>query len=272
MTCFKQKIVQARLIALVLGLFLLPVISWAQTAITGTVTDAAGETVIGANVVERGTRNSTVTDINGRFTLTVADGAVLQVSFLGYATQEVAARPNMTVTLTEDAKALGEVVVVGYGTLDKRQVTSSVTSITARELPQGMGGTTIANALSGKVGGLVMHETPSPNSSLKLQLRCMASVNAESGPLVVIDGMPGGDIRSVVQEDIQSIDILKDASGGAIYGSRATGGVILITTKQAKEGKMKLTYTGEVIFKNTFAKPDIMTAQEFRKYNTTATD
>ena len=101
----------------------------------------------------------------------------------------------MTVTLTEDAKALGEVVVVGYGTLDKRQVTSSVTSITARELPQGMGGTTIANALSGKVGDLVMHETPSPNSDLKLQLRGMASVNAESGPLVVIDGMPGGDIR-----------------------------------------------------------------------------
>jgi TonB-linked SusC/RagA family outer membrane protein len=147
-----------------------------------------------------------------------------------------------------------------------------VTSISARELPQGLGGATIANSLSGKVSGLVMNETPSPNSELKLQLRGMSSINAAAGPLIVIDGMPGGDIRSVVQEDIQSIDILKDASGGAIYGSRATGGVILITTKQAQEGKMKLTYTGEVIFKNTFAKPRVMTAQEFVQYNTAATN
>jgi TonB-linked SusC/RagA family outer membrane protein len=157
-------------------------------------------------------------------------------------------------------------VVVGYGTLEKKQVTNSVTTIAARELPQGLGGATIANSLSGKVSSLVMHETPSPNSELTLQLRGMASINASSGPLVVIDGMPGGDIRSVVQEDIQSIDILKDAAAGAIYGTRATGGVILITTKQAQEGKMKLTYTGEVIFKNTFARPRIMTTQEYVQY------
>jgi TonB-linked SusC/RagA family outer membrane protein len=193
---------------------------------------------------------------------------VLVFSFVGFVEQEITVgnQTVINVTLVEDVQQIGEVVVVGYGTLEKKQVTNSVTTISARELPQGLGGATIANSLSGKVSSLVMQETPSPNSDLKLQLRGMASINAASGPLVVIDGMPGGDIRSVVQEDIQSIDILKDAAAGAIYGTRATGGVILITTKQAQEGKLKLTYTGEVIFKNTFAKPRVMTAQEYVQY------
>jgi TonB-linked SusC/RagA family outer membrane protein len=200
--------------------------------------------------------------------------SVLVFSFVGFATQEitVGSQTAINVTLVEDVLQLEGTVVIGYGTLEKKQVTNSVTTITARELPQGLGGATIANSLSGKVSSLVMQETPSPNSGLTLQLRGMASVNSESGPLVVIDGMPGGDIRSVVQEDIQSIDILKDASAGAIYGTRATGGVILITTKQAQEGKMKLTYTGEVIFKNTFAKPSIMTTQEFMRYRGDGSD
>jgi TonB-linked SusC/RagA family outer membrane protein len=238
-------------------------ISYAQTPVTGTVVDANGETIIGANVTEKGTRNSTVTDVNGRFTLTVAKGAVLQVSFLGYTTRDVAASPNMTVLLTDDAKALDEVVVIGYGTMQKRQVTSSITSISARDLPVGVGGSSIATALKGKVSGLVMSGTTSPNSGNTFQLRGMASINTSRAPLIVIDGMPGGDIRSVVQEDIQSIDVLKDASAGAIYGTRATGGVILITTRQARSNELKMSYTGELTFKQSFGQPDMLNAADY---------
>jgi TonB-linked SusC/RagA family outer membrane protein len=250
---------------------------YAQQSINvrGTVTDQDGEILSGVSVAVKGTATITVSNDNGNYAISVPDnGAVLVFSFVGFATQEVGvgSQTIINVSLVEDVLQLEGTVVIGYGTMEKKQVTSSITTISASELPLGLGGATIANSLSGKVSGLVMHETPSPNSDLKLQLRGMASVNAAAGPLVVIDGMPGGDIRSVIQEDIQSIDILKDASGGAIYGSRATGGVILITTKQAQEGKMKLTYTGEVIFKNTFAKPRVMTAREFVHYNTSATD
>jgi TonB-linked SusC/RagA family outer membrane protein len=253
----------------------LSLIAQQRLNITGTITDENGEVLQGVSITVKGTTAVTVSNDNGNYAITVpGSNSVLVYSFVGFATQEisVSSQTVIDVVLVEDVLQLEGTVVIGYGTLEKRQLTNSVSTVSARELPQGLGGATIANALSGKVSSLVTNETPSPNSKLKLQLRGMASVNAESGPLVVIDGMPGGDIRSVVQEDIQSIDILKDAAAGAIYGTRATGGVILITTKQAQEGKMKLTYTGEVIFKNTFAKPRIMTAKEFVQYNTAAND
>jgi TonB-linked SusC/RagA family outer membrane protein len=240
-----------------------------QINVTGTVTDKDGEVLSGVSITVKGTTAVTVSNDNGNYAISVpGSSSVLVFSFVGFVTQEISVGTQtvVNVTLEEDVLQLEGTVVIGYGTLEKKQVTSSITTITARELPQGLGGATIANSLSGKVSSLVMNETPSPNSGLTLQLRGMASINSESGPLVVIDGMPGGDIRSVVQEDIQSIDILKDAAAGAIYGTRATGGVILITTKQAQEGKLKLTYTGEVIFKNTFAKPDVMTTREFLQY------
>ncbi|MDR0566192.1 MAG: SusC/RagA family TonB-linked outer membrane protein [Prevotellaceae bacterium] len=246
-----------------------------SVTVTGTVTDHDGEALSGASIILKGTTVGTISNASGSYSISVpGSSAVLVFSFMGFVAQEISvgSQAVINVTLEEDVFQLEGTVVIGYGSLEKKQLTNSVTSISARELPQGLGGATIANSLSGKVSSLVMHETPSPNSDLKLQLRGMASINAESGPLVVIDGMPGGDIRSVVQEDIQSIDILKDAAAGAIYGTRATGGVILITTKQAQEGKLKMTYTGEVIFKNTFAKPDIMTAEEFVRYNTAATN
>jgi TonB-linked SusC/RagA family outer membrane protein len=250
-------------------MFTLSLFAQQSVTVTGTVKDADEETLQGVSVAVKGSTSGVATNADGNYSITVTNGnAVLVYSFVGFVTQEitVGSQTVIDVTLVDDVQDIGEVVVVGYGTLEKKQVTSSITTISARELPQGLGGATISNSLNGKVSGLVMRETPSPNSDLTLQLRGMASINAAAGPLIVIDGMPGGDIRSVVQEDIQSIDILKDASGGAIYGSRATGGVILITTKQAQEGKMKLTYTGEVIFKNTFGKPRVMNREEFLQY------
>jgi TonB-linked SusC/RagA family outer membrane protein len=236
--------------------------------ITGTVTDTEGEALIGASVTVQGTSSGAVTDLEGQFAVTAKSGDVLTVSYLGYVTQTVTVgdQSDYRIVMSDNATLLEDVVVVGYGTLEKRQVTNSITSLSARDLPQGLGGATIAGAMKGKVNNLVIEETASPNTGTTLQLRGMASVNATKDPLVVIDGMPGGDIRSVAQEDIQSIDILKDAGAGAIYGTRANGGVILITTKQAQEGKMKLQYTGEAIYKSAFGKPRVMTADEFRQY------
>jgi TonB-linked SusC/RagA family outer membrane protein len=248
---------------------------FAQIKVSGTVNDANGGTLPGVNVMVKGTTTGVVTDADGAYTITVPDAeAELQFSFVGYTTQEftVGNRTNIEVTLNEDATTFEEVVVIGYGSLERKLLTNSVSSISAKELPQGVGGATIVNSMKGKISSLTIQETPSPNSETKLQMRGMASYKSSQGPLVVIDGMPGGDIRSVAQEDIQSIDILKDASAGAIYGTRATGGVILITTKQAQAGKAKVTYTGELLLRKNFGKPRILTASEFKQYKPTAND
>ncbi|MDE6343450.1 MAG: SusC/RagA family TonB-linked outer membrane protein, partial [Muribaculaceae bacterium] len=154
-------------------------------------------------------------------------------------------------------------VVIGYGSMQKKQVTSSITSIKGDDLTAGVGGGDIGSALQGKVSGLTIYNNSSPNNESGFQLRGVASVNAGKTPLIVIDGVPGGDIRSVAQEDIESIDVLKDASAGAIYGTRAAAGVILITTKQAKAGKIHATYTGEFTTEFVRKKPDLMTAAEY---------
>ncbi len=233
--------------------------------ITGIVKDESGEPIIGANVIEEGTTNGVITDFDGKFSLSVSSNAVVKISYIGYTEQNFSVRgkTDFSIILEEDTQALHEVIVVGYGTMQKKQVTSSITSLSAADLPQGVGGSSIATALQGKIGGLVMSGTASPNSSNSFQLRGMASINTSKEPLIVIDGMPGGDIRTVSPEEIQSIDVLKDASAGAIYGTRATGGVILITTKKAKAGKLRLSYTGEVLFKQAFGKPDLLSAADY---------
>jgi TonB-linked SusC/RagA family outer membrane protein len=243
----------------------LPLFAQQNIPVTGTVIDDTGEPLSGASIVEKGTTNGVVTDLDGKFELQVSSGATLVVSYVGYIKQEVAVnnRKKVDITLQEDSQALSEIVVIGYGTMQKKQVTSSITSLSARDLPQGVGGSSIATALQGKVSGLVMSGTTSPNSGNTFQLRGMASINTSRAPLIVIDGMPGGDIRTIVQEDIQSIDVLKDASAGAIYGTRATGGVILITTKQAKSNVLKMSYTGELVLKQSFGKPDMLNAKDY---------
>jgi TonB-linked SusC/RagA family outer membrane protein len=239
---------------------------FSQQSITGTVTDTNGEVLQGVSITVKEGMVGVVSDVNGNYTINVSDkDAVLVFSFVGFLMQEVTvgSQTVINVSLVEDVQLIGEVVVIGYGTLDKRQVTSSITSLSARDLPQGVGGSSIATALKGKVSGLVMSGTTSPNSGNTFQLRGMASINTSRAPLIVIDGMPGGDIRTIVQEDIQSIDVLKDAAAGAIYGTRATGGVILITTKQAKFNTLKASYTGELTLKQAFGKPDMLNAQDY---------
>lgn len=236
--------------------------------VNGSVTDAKGMSVIGATVmVENNANIGTVTDIEGNYRLNnVPSNASLQFSYVGMVTQiiPVKGRTDIDVVMASDAELLDELVVVGYGTMQKKQVTSSITSLSASDLPKGVGGSSIANALQGKVAGLVMSGTASPNSGNTFQLRGgMASINTSRAPLIVIDGMPGGDIRTLSAEEIQSIDVLKDASAGAIYGTRATGGVILVTTKKASTGKLQATYTSELLLKKAFGKPDLLNAQDY---------
>lgn len=247
---------------------MLPVSLFAQTnmSVSGTVVDNIGEPLIGVTVSVKGTTKGSLTDLNGKFSLESTANGILTISYVGYKPKEIKieGKPNLgNIVLEEDTKVLDEVVVVGYGTMEKRAVTSSITSIGAEDMVQGVGGTTLATALQGKVNGLVISGLGSTNAANDIQLRGLASINSSKGPLVVIDGIPGGDIRSVNQEDVQSIDVLKDASAGAIYGTRAAGGVILITTKQAKEGPMKLTYTGEFSLDSWRKKPEVLSAEEF---------
>lgn len=236
--------------------------------ITGIVNDVNGDPVIGATIREKGTVNGTASNMDGQFSLEVGSKAVLEVSYIGYQTQEmrVGGRTALSIVLHEDQQQLEEVVVIGYGTLEKRAVTSSITSISSKDILSGIGGSTIATALKGKISGMTITETSSPNSSTNFQLRGVTSINASSSPLIVIDGIPGGDLRSISQDDIQSIDVLKDASAGAIYGTRAAGGVILVTTKKAQEGPFRLSYTSELSTEQVSRRPQVLDRDAFLRF------
>ncbi|MCC8154539.1 MAG: SusC/RagA family TonB-linked outer membrane protein [Tannerellaceae bacterium] len=257
------------LISLFLMCTTIPMLFAQQSVVNGTIVDNFGDPLIGVTIAVKGTTTGTYSDLDGNFSIEVPENATLVMSYIGFVTQEVKVtntRQHLNVVLLDDTQTLDEVVVVGYGTLQKKQVTSSISSISADKPPTGVGGATIATALQGKVSGLVIAGTDSPNAENTLQLRGPASINSSQNPLVVIDGTPGGDLRSLVQEDILSIDVLKDASAGAIYGTRAAAGVILVTTKsgQVDDGKVKMTYSGEVAFKQSFGKPNLMSADEYR--------
>lgn len=238
--------------------------------VTVKVSDSMGE-LIGANVVVKGTTIGGVTDINGQVVLQdIPANAVLEVSYIGFITKDVKVdnQASISVILEEDAQTLGEVVVVGYGSLDKKQVTSAITSIKADDMMVGVSGSDISTALQGKIGGLVMNNLGSANASTTFQLRGMTSINSGRSPLIVIDGFPGGDIRSLTQEDIKSIDVLKDGSAGAIYGTRAASGVILITTKSGSNtnGKVKLTYSTELSKKQNYNAPEMLSGREYAEH------
>ena len=249
------------------------VVSLAQdNRVKGTVVDGKGEPLIGAvvRIVGADVSYATVTDFDGKFTIKVPNkNATLEIKSVGYKTLRVPANGNLNVTMKEDISDLNEVVVIGYGTLDKKEVTSAITSIKGKDLMVGVGGADVSSALQGKISGLVMSNTGSVNSGTSFQLRGMTSVNAGREPLIVIDGFPGGDIRSLSQDDIASIDVLKDASAGAIYGTRAASGVILITTKSGSNtnGKLDLTYSNEFSHKQSYNAPEMLSGREYAEHN-----
>ncbi|PIQ19735.1 MAG: SusC/RagA family protein [Cytophagales bacterium CG18_big_fil_WC_8_21_14_2_50_42_9] len=235
--------------------------------VTGQVTEANGGPLPGVSILIKGTTNGTATDMEGRFNLAVPDNnAVLVFSFIGYSAKEVPVgnQTTLNVTLAPDAKALEEVVVVGYGTQRAEAVTGSVASISAEEITQVPSGN-ITQALQGRLPGVEFSQSSSqPGASMQIRIRGTRSISGGNDPLVVLDGIPfPGAISDINPNDIKSIDILKDASATAIYGSRGANGVILVTTKSGKAGqKPQVSYNGFHGVKNVFAKYDMMTGPE----------
>ncbi len=238
----------------------------AQNKVSGTVLDATGEPLIGVSVLETGTNNGVVTDFDGGFTLTVKQGAKLTFSYVGYTSKTLAAANGMKVTLEEDNKVLNEVVVVGYGTMRRKDVTSSITTVKAEDLNRGVF-TDPGQMLQGKVPGLVISSTADPNGGATITLRGASTLRSGAmSPYYVIDGIPGVDPSTVAPDDIESIDVLRDATATAIYGSKAANGVIIITTKKGAEEKTNVTYNGYVAFDHILKKYDVATAAELRDY------
>lgn len=259
-----------RSVKLLLLFLLVPLYMSAQTSsVRGTLKDATGEPLIGASVIEKGTTNGAITDIDGNYTISVSPNATLDFSYMGFITQSVAVngRSAIDVVLEEDVKFLDEVVVIGYGAQRKEAVTGSVASIntaTLREVP----GSNISQSLQGRVAGVEMTQSSTkPGAEMQIRIRGTRSLNASNDPLVVLDGIPfAGTISDIDPNNIKSIDILKDASATAIYGSRGANGVILVTTNKGMAGqKPRVSYNSYVGLKTVFAEYPMMNAEEFIK-------
>lgn len=262
----------------VIALSALPAL--AQITVTGTVTDKTGEPLIGASVLVVGTQNGSATDLNGNFTLkNVAEGAIIRVSYVTYKEQEQRAASKMHFVLEENSELLDEVVVVGYGSMKKSNLSGAVASVKADDLPSA-GNASVGEMLRGRAAGMnITSSTAAPGGQMNIAIR--GGLSGQQ-PLVVIDGVPqaphskvsAGTIYSGAAKDnsglinlnpndIESIDVLKDASAAAIYGSDASGGVILITTKRGKEGRPEISYSGSVAFSRIKDAPDFMDARQF---------
>lgn len=248
------------------ALLLVSTLTFAQSKVSGTVKDANGDPLVGVSVMEVGTNNGAVTDINGNYTLNVKPGAKLKLSYIGFTPQTVKAGSNSQIVLQEDNTALNEVVVVGYGTMRRKDVTSSITTVKAEDLNQGVF-TDPGQMLQGKVPGLVVSSTADPNGSPTITLRGASTLRTGAmSPYYVVDGIPGVDISIVSPEDIESIDVLRDATATAIYGSKAANGVIIITTKKGSKERTNVTYNGYVAIDNILKKYDVCTADDLRQY------
>ena len=227
-----------------------------------------GEAVIGASIVVKGTSNGTVTDFDGNFTLKCQSGAKLVITYIGYTPQEVAAKDGMLVTMKEDVAQLNEVVVVGYGSMAKKEISSSVVQISKDQFNQGAASDAMA-LVAGKVAGLNVASSAdaNPNAMTDIQVRGAGSLSASNGPLVVIDGIAGGDLRNIATQDVESITVLKDAGSAAIYGTRGANGVILVTTKKGSgtAGVTNVTYDSYIALNIQKQKPDILSTDEFRR-------
>ena len=252
-------------------------VSWAQTAVTGTISDVQNVPLPGATVLEKGTLNGTTTDFDGNFTLEVSDGeAVLVVSYLGYATLEVPTNNQNTINvqLQDDASQLDEVVVVGYGTQKIKDVTGAVKRVTSEDFNKGV----VNNAgqlIQGKAAGVnVTSSSGEPGSGQRIVIRGQGTIRQGSGPLFVLDGFPlglagtgsgGSPLNFINSDDIESIDVLKDASATAIYGSRGANGVIIITTKKGKAGVSRVSLSSSLGVSTLTRKLDVFNADEFRR-------
>jgi TonB-linked SusC/RagA family outer membrane protein len=256
--------------AMLIAIWTLSLHLFAQNlTVSGTVKDTAGDLLIGVTVQVQGTSIGTVTDADGRFVLqNVPSSSSLEISYVGMQTvvMPVDGRTNLDIVLREDTEILDELVVIGYGTQRRREITGSVTNVSAENFNKGVA-RDAADLLQGKVAGLNI-TTPSGDVTVgsRIRLRGVSTLQNDQGPFVVIDGIPGGDLQTVAPQDIESISVLKDASSAAIYGSRSAGGVILITTKRGSGVRTMVSYDGYMAVSTLANKPDLLTADEWRAY------
>ena len=257
------KSLQKPLMALFL-LCLFPLGAMAQSLVKGTVNDEAGEPIIGATVKVLGSNEATITDFDGNFSINAASNATLSISYVGYVTQEVkvGGRNNVSVTLAEDNTTLNDVVVIGYGTMKKKLVTGATVQVKGEEIAK-LNTTNALEAMQSSTPGVqITSSSTQPGKGYKVYIRGMGTIG-DSQPLYVIDGVAGGNLDGINPNDIESIDVLKDAASAAIYGSRAANGVILVTTKQGKAGKIEVSYNGAFGWSNAYKRPQMLNAQQF---------
>ena len=257
------KSLQKPLMALFL-LCLFPLGAMAQSVVKGTVNDEAGEPVIGATVKVQGTQKGSITDFDGNFSVEAGPNATLVISYVGYETQnvKVAGRDNIVITMKEDNTTLNDVVVIGYGTMKKKLVTGATVQVKGEDIAK-LNTTNALEAMQSSTPGVQITQSSSqPGKGYKVYIRGIGTIG-DSQPLYVIDGVAGGNLDGINPNDIESIDVLKDAASAAIYGSRAANGVILVTTKQGKAGKIELTYNGAMGWSNAYKRPQLLNAQQY---------
>ena len=249
---------------LILGLALCAA-AFAQSArLSGTVRDSANQPVVGAFIVQQGTSNGTMTDEAGAFSLSVPSGAAVEISCIGYEPQTITVTGDqaLDIVLRDDAQMLEETVVIGYGVQKKSVVTAAISSISSDELkatPQ----TRVDNVLQGLTSGVTVTQTSgAPDAGSQVRIRGVGSINS-SEPLYIIDGMPSGGIDYLNPNDIERIEVLKDAASGAVYGARAANGVVLITTKKGQKGAAKVSYDFSYGIQNPWRKPQVLNAAEY---------
>lgn len=261
---YKMPISRLRMMVCLIGM-LLPMCMFAQQiTVQGVVKDQTGETVIGASVMEKGTTNGTITGINGDFSLNMSPNGTLVVSFVGYKTQEVQVKgqKQLQVVLSEDAEMLDEVVVIGYGTMKKSDLTGAVSSIGNKDIKDSPV-SNLGQAIQGKISGVQIVDAGKPGDNVSIKIRGLGSIN-NCDPLVVIDGVPTDlGLSSLNMADVERLDVLKDASATAIYGSRGANGVVMITTKRGTEGKGKLAVSANYSFQNATNVPSLLNAAQY---------
>ncbi len=262
------------LLMFIVGLFLSVNTFAQQIVVKGIVKDTTGEPIIGANVIVKGTTNGTITDFDGNFLLNANKGDIIIISFIGYRSQEAQAAASMNIILKDDTELLDEVVVIGYGSVKKDDLSGSVVAIKAEEMNKGAV-TSPQELIMGKVPGLsVSQGGGAPGAGSTIRIRGGASLNASNDPLIVIDGIPVSNdaapgtpnaLATINPNDIETFTVLKDASATAIYGSRASNGVIIIQTKKGTQDKIKVSYSGTFTAKDPYKRIETLDAQSFRE-------
>ena len=249
------------------------VVAQQKRTITGTVIDNFGEPIIGANIVEKGTTNGIITDVDGKFSISIGNNAVLRVSYIGFIAIEVNVenQSNLTITLNEDTQALDEVIVIGYGTVRKSDLTGAVGTIKGDNM-KAQGVSNVTTSLQGRLPGVTIESSGgTPGAGARVLIRGVGTFG-NANPLYLVDGVPVDNIRNIPAGDIESMNILKDASAAAIYGSRAANGVVLVTTKNGSSGVPIIQFEGNIGFQSLAKKTDVLDAQGWATVNNAAHD